>query len=1017
MAPTPTLLLAIALLLASATQAQAGFLVAAVVAAIGITGVAATIVSTIATVALAFGVSWAATKLLGHKQQDKPAFDESLGVELDMRLDADVPQSLIVGRAVTAGSLAYAETYGSNGEFQNTELIQIIALADHPCTGLVTQFAESQEATLQPFEEGLGHRVDGYNQALAIRFYDGSQTAADTFTVSVLGSHSERPWTAAMVGRGITYVRARYVYDRNFLPGPVRWRFVLDGIRLYDPRLDSSVGGSGPQRFNDLSTHQFSKNLAVIAYNILRGIRVADAEGVPRHFYGLENTPAANLPLANWFAAMNECDVEIDGEPQFHGGAEISVDTEPLTTVKDLLRACDGRLSEVGGVYKLHLGSPGLPVISFDDGVLRANEDDRFKPILPLEQRINYVTGSYLSPEDGWLPKVAPPRRNADAEAADGRRVPADLQVMMVQSDAHMQRIMQQMLRRVRNERRHTAPLPPEAWGVEPGDIVEWAASERNGYVDKLFEVDSVDDYPNFNSTLALIEVDPDDYDWSAGTDLIETSVGSLVVNRPAPRVVEGFDVDAYTHQGDDGVRRPAIKVSWTDPEDDDAVAVSVQVRRPSQPSDIATANAPDPAAEQIIILASLTPDTDYEVRARFVSFNGYPTDWSLWSPVTTPDERTSLVDLQTGLRDQVTNEFKRIADRMNNLAQIIGWVSAEQDAHNWIDKKETRDLLTVASNALSASIEEVRTVAVGTDVAFASFSTTVTASLGGLSASVANNSTAVAAINGQLAAQWTVSLDVNGYVSGLKFVNDGSLAGFTILADLFQIAKPGVAGGAPVSVFTLGTVGGISTLGLRANVMLDGSIIARMIAAGTITANEIAAGSITADRLLVNSLTATQINSAYAIFNKAVMLGVGATVSQSHSLTTTYGTTSFFDTIQTLTNFAAADGRLVFIASINFNRTGVQAGCTYNIAFEILDAGGTPVKGIYLALGFTSAGSIIDEHRTQQLTYHVAAGTTVGARIRSEQSHPAVGGTPGIVINETVVFDEATIVVLEPHN
>lgn len=42
--------------------------------------------------------------------------------------------------------------------------------------------------------------------------------------------------------------------------------------------------------------------------------------------------------------------------------------------------------------------------------------------------------------------------------------------------------------------------------------------------------------------------------------------------------------------------------------------------------------------------------------------------------------------------------------------------------------------------------------------------------------------------------AQWNVTLDVNGYVSGLTSVNNGQKADFTILADNFYVIAPGVA-------------------------------------------------------------------------------------------------------------------------------------------------------------------------------------------------------------------------------
>src|SRR5690606_41258848 len=45
------------------------------------------------------------------------------------------------------------------------------------------------------------------------------------------------------------------------------------------------------------------------------------------------------------------------------------------------------------------------------------------------------------------------------------------------------------------------------------------------------------------------------------------------------------------------------------------------------------------------------------------------------------------------------------------------------------------------------------------------------------------------------LNASWSSTLDVNGYVSGVQSVNDGTTAGFYILADQFKVISPGGTG------------------------------------------------------------------------------------------------------------------------------------------------------------------------------------------------------------------------------
>ena len=53
--------------------------------------------------------------------------------------------------------------------------------------------------------------------------------------------------------------------------------------------------------------------------------------------------------------------------------------------------------------------------------------------------------------------------------------------------------LMLSALKEAQRARRHTFVLGPEAFILEPGDIISWT-SERNGYINKDFRVDGVGD-------------------------------------------------------------------------------------------------------------------------------------------------------------------------------------------------------------------------------------------------------------------------------------------------------------------------------------------------------------------------------------------------------------------------------------------------------------------------------------------------------------------------------------------
>lgn len=158
------------------------------------------------------------------------------------------------------------------------------------------------------------------------------------------------------------------------------------------------------------------------------------------------------------------------------------------------------------------------------------------------------------------------------------------------------------------------------------------------------------------------------------------------------------------------------------------------------------------------------------------------------------------------------------------------------------------------------------------------------------LTAAVQQEITTRASETGSLFAQWTVKLDVNGYVSGFGLAstagNAAPTSSFIVRADNFAIASPSGPGITPVTPFIVQTTAGawgpagvyitnatiqdaaISTAKI-ANLAVDdakisslnatkinaGFLDAARVQTGSLDANRITAGTITADRFQVNLL------------------------------------------------------------------------------------------------------------------------------------------------------------------
>ncbi|QBF31488.1 hypothetical protein [Thalassococcus sp. S3] len=570
------------------------------------------------------------------------------------------PASFILGaQYATEGQLvAPPMSHGSAGGVPNAYLTYVVELGDIAGQSVEAVILDGEATELgdTPHPD-YGLPIEGrFTDHAWVKIYDGTQTAADPMLLDKYGDYDERPWGADMVGSGIPYAILTFKFNREIFNGFPKVRFVCGGIPLYDPRQDSSVGGSGSQRWADPATWTPSANNAVQIYNIKRGI---DLGGGYR--WG-GNASAEDLPLSNWFAAMNACDaaVDLDGggtEPAYRGAYEAFVTDEPADVVEELLKGCAGRVSEVGGVWKIRVGGPGLPVYFFTDDDLIITETRELDPFPQISDTFNGVQATYPDPDALWQTKDAPARFNSEYEAEDGgERLVADLQLPAVPYALQVQRLMRGYIEDERRFRRHVLTLPPDAGALEPLDAVSWS-SEHNGYIDKIFEIPSfIDTLVQGNPRLSLREADPTDYDWQPDFEL-PSPIGSprVVI---APEIgVPGFNVEGIIlRDADNTARRPALRIRWSSAIEV-ARGVEWQIRVQGAAELASEGASQNITAGEAIVSEGILPQT-YEVRARLIT--DIPRVWTNWVTVAAPDVRLSAKDLIDELTDKIDAAFDR---------------------------------------------------------------------------------------------------------------------------------------------------------------------------------------------------------------------------------------------------------------------------------------------------------------------------------------------------------------------
>lgn len=732
------------------------------------------------------------------------------GIQFDVQMGDDSPIGFTVGTAATSGTRKYIGTWGTDSGTPNAYLTDVIQIGDLPAPGELGLWVNDTYCTIEwdaePTPQGYPiteFRVNGRDHAW-VHYRDGTQTEADPFLLATFGNHPEMPFKPTMVGRGTPFFIFTALLNRDLFKGSFSYLAEPPETPWYDVRKDTTAGGDGPHRWNVPSTWEPTSNNAVIIYNIVRGVYYGD-----EWVYGGQNLPAVRLPADNFMAAMNQCDAEReledgDTEPQYRCGMEIRGDMEPLTAIGELLKGCSGRMAEVGGIFKLLVGAPGSAVYAFTDADILVTRGQSLAPFPTFDDTHNAFEATYPEPEERWAAKDAPARYSETLEAIDGRRLVApSVNFTAVPFGIQVQQLLREMADEARRFRGHSFHLPPDAYPLEPLDLVAYS-SVHNGYLNKKFIVRKIVGERTSNQLVLLKEISPTDFGLPPDQQM-PVPTGPVTLPRPPAQPMIGWQAVPTTIKDGDGVnRRPSIQIQF-DGNQDDVRAVRVQLRLAGNPALVFDGELPygSPAVgiRFVVLNAVLLPATAYEARGIFVPYSGRETTWSAWLPVTTPDVRLSSGELEGGIKDYVTRQLPALIRQINFATQRIAQLAADQDAQNEMLNRAVRTLLSSDGVTISETVQ----IALGVD--------------------------------GKLAGAVFNTIDNNGFITGTYHYNDGTSAAFTIVATDFYIAAPGVNGGEPKPLFTIGTSGGEANAVLHGNFIGDGMIKAHHIEVDSIFA------------------------------------------------------------------------------------------------------------------------------------------------------------------------------------
>lgn len=262
--------------------------------------------------------------------------------------------------------------------------------------------------------------VSNQGSMVSLRHFRGTSTQAADNTTTAAGVKGSGP---AAYRRGISWTRFTLerpaddpeTFEKAFPTGIPNLSVQLKGNRCYDPRADSTNGGSGTQRHSDVSTWEWSRNSAVVAATYMM---------MPTSDGGM-GVDADKIDWASVAAAANICDETVtnSGSPtvsQPRYRCDIALDTaqprrENLQAILDTMM---GSVVRVGSKYKMYAGAYDAPTFELDESYLRGGI--KISTRSPLNELYNAVRITHDNEDQGYRTVEAPPYTNSTYEEQDG---------------------------------------------------------------------------------------------------------------------------------------------------------------------------------------------------------------------------------------------------------------------------------------------------------------------------------------------------------------------------------------------------------------------------------------------------------------------------------------------------------------------------------------------------------------------------------------------------------------------
>jgi hypothetical protein len=345
---------------------------------------AAAIVKAALYVAVSYGVSKVLNRVPGQER----------GSKIETERNTAAPRKFILGKTRMGGVFGY---YGASG-LQNKHFQMIVLLAGHECDGIDEVYFNDELVTFDGSDIADSFPYEGVAR---LQFFDGSdnqQSPADLITDTATQARGR--WTTTERLRGICHMYLRLEYDEAYEERIPSVSAVLRGAKMYDPRKDSTEGGSGSHRKDDPTTWEWSDNSALCLAWYLTYPRV-------RGGYGL---PWERIDLPSLVTAANICDESVNGKPRYTCNGVVDTSMAPGAIIQQIAASMAGGIIWPEGIANIYAGAYVAPILQLDEDDLLT--DISIVTSRPIADSVNEVLASYIEPSARYALVDMPPVRD-----------------------------------------------------------------------------------------------------------------------------------------------------------------------------------------------------------------------------------------------------------------------------------------------------------------------------------------------------------------------------------------------------------------------------------------------------------------------------------------------------------------------------------------------------------------------------------------------------------------------------